>query len=301
MADSATSWMALHSVPGLGPITFRRLLARFGTVERILNAEGPEREELARLAPEAVEAVARAGARIEWAEHLLDRLARSGGGVSRSIDPDYPPPLADLSNPPPLLYQLGQWRPEDARAVAIVGASSPSARGRDIAFGFGRRFAQAGLTVVSGYARGVDEAAHLGALDGGGRTVLCLPHGIRQFKLRTGWPPLPELVGRGALLSEQPPDSPWEAQAALARNRIIAALSRAVLVVETPTKGGTMNTFEHALALGRRTFVVRFENPPDSARGNSICQGRGATPLSRFRDAERVVETVNAGLAAGGG
>ena len=292
MADRLTYWMALHSVPGLGPVTFRRILRRMGGVERALQVDDATLADAGGLAPDAIKAVSRARNRLDWAQRALESLCRQGGGVSRPIDPDYPDVLKDLPNPPPLLYQLGQWSAEDCRAAAIVGATKPSSRGADIARGLAARLAEAGVTVVSGYARGVDSAAHLGALQAGGRTVLCLPHGIRSFGQRADWPPVNDLLRQAAILSEQPPDAPWETQAALTRNRLIAALSRAVIVVETSPKGGAMNTFSHACALGRKVFAVRFETPPDSAQGNAVCLARGAAPLERFRDVERVIEAV---------
>lgn len=292
MADRLKYWMALHSVPGLGPVTFRRILRRMGGVERALEEDDAALAELGGLAPDAIEAVSRARNRLGWAQRALESLCRQGGGVSRPIDPDYPEMLKDLPNPPPLLYQIGQWRAEDRRAAAIVGATKPSARGEEIARGLAARLAKAGVTVVSGYARGVDSAAHLGALHAGGRTVLCLPHGIRQFEPRADWPPVADLLRQAAVLSEQPPDARWETQAALTRNRLIAALSRAVIVVESSPDGGAMNTFSHARALGRHVFAVRFEEPPDSAGGNALCLAHGAAPLERFRDVEGVVKAV---------
>lgn len=293
MDDRLVSWMALHSVPGLGPVAFRRLLRRFGSVQRVLEADAATLAEIGRIAPDAVEAVSRARNRLDWAQRTLEDICRRGGGVCRSVDPDYPEAVNDLPNPPPLLYQLGQWRKEDRRAVAVVGATKPSARGADIARGLALRLARAGIAVVSGYALGIDTAAHLGALEAGGRTVLCLPSGIRQFKLRGGWPPLAEVLRRGAVLSEQPPDTAWETQAALTRNRLIAALSRALVVVEARPKGGTMSTFEHARGIGRPVFAVRFDNPPESALGNAACLGGGAAPLERFRDVEKVIAAVD--------
>jgi DNA processing protein len=161
------------------------------------------------------------------------------------------------------------------------------------------RPARAGVTVVSGFAEGIDDASHMGALDEGGRTVLCLPFGIHRFRSRAGWPALADLATRAVALTEQPPDADWESQAALTRNRLIAALSHALIVVETEIKGGAMTTFEHALRLGRRLFAVRFQDPPPSARGNSVALGRGAQPLERLADAQAVVEAVNRAVGAG--
>ena len=293
MADSVAAWVALHSVPGMGPVTFGRLVRRFGTVERVLDQSNDEAlaAEL-RLHPSLREGILRARARFEWAERTVAALAERGVRVARRGDEAYPQPLTELKDAPPLLYLFGDWRPEDLRAVGMVGSTHPSARGRDIARGLAMRLAGQGVTVVSGFAQGIDDASHLAALAEGGRSVLCLPFGIRRFRPRAGWPPTSALAERGAILSEQSPDSDWETQAALSRNRLIAALSRALIVVEAAPKGGTMNTFEHALGLGRPTFAVRFQEAPESARGNAIALGRGAAPLERLGDLDRVIEAV---------
>ena len=294
MADSLAAWIALHSVPDMGPVTFRRLLSRFGTVERVLEEAGTDSmADVCRLEPSMAEGIRRARARLDWAQRTLEAITQQGGGVVRSTDPDYPRSLNDLPNPPPLLYQFGQWAPRDTRAVAIVGTTKPSARARDIARGFAMRFARLGVTVVSGFAQGIDSAAHLAALEAGGRTVLCLPHGIRRLKPRPDWPPLRDLFNQAVALSEQPVDAEWETQAALSRNRIIVALGRAVLVIAARPKGGTMSAFGHAVELGRPAFAIRYEEPEESGRGNAICIGRGAQPLDRFRDIERVMAVLD--------
>ena len=300
MSDSPGLWMALHSVPDLGPATFRRLVERFGDVGRVLDqADRDKLAEVARLEPSVADGVLQAKARLGWAERTLRELTRRGGRVIRGLDPGYPPPLRDLRNPPPLLYAFGQWRGEDARAVGIVGATRASARARDIAWGLAMRLARAGVTVVSGYARGIDNSAHLGALDTGGRTTICLPCGIRRLEARPDWPPFGRVFEQGCALSEQPPDHEWSAEAALNRNRLIAALSRALIVVETRPKGGAMNTFDHAVELGRPAFAVAFARPAEGGRGNAICLARGAEPLNRLRDVDQVLRVVDAAGQAG--
>jgi len=293
MPDRLAAWVALHSVPDMGPVTFRRVLDRFGTVERALEQASPETlAGIARMEPDLALHIQQAGARVEWVERQIESLAGHGVNVVRRCDTAVPPVLKDLRNPPPLLYVAGEIQAPDSRAVGIVGSTRPTARARDIAGALGEKLAGAGVTVVSGYAEGIDEAAHLGALRGAGRTILCLPFGIRRLKLRPGWPGLAELKKRGAALSEQPPDTDWQTQAALARNRLIAALGRALIVVETTADGGAMNTVQWARELGRPVFAVAYQNPPEQARGNALCLARGAVALERLRDVEKVLAVV---------
>jgi len=295
MTDDLACWVALHSVPGLGPMAFRRLLNRFGTVRRVLDDGNDEAlSEVLRLQPSVCEGILKARARLEWAERLVESLREKGVRVYRCTDPDYPVSLKDLTDAPPLLYVFGDLRPEDRRSVAMVGTTRPSRRGRDIARGIAMRLVRQGITVVSGFAQGIDDASHLSALAEGGRTILCLPFGIRRFRTRSDWPSVREMSGRAVILSEQPPETEWETQAALNRNRVIAALSRAIVIAETSPKGGTMNTFEHAVGLGRPIFCVKYREPPDSARGNAIAIGRGARPIERLGEVSEIVATVDA-------
>jgi len=293
MPAGLASWVALHSVPDMGPVTFRRVLDRFGTVERALEQANPETlAGIARMEPDLALHVQQAVARLEWAERTVESLAGHGVNVVRRCDGGYPPVLTELRNPPPLLYVTGEMKASDSRAVGIVGSTRPTARARDIAGALAERLAKEGVTVVSGFAEGIDEAAHLGALGGAGRTVLCLPFGIRRLKLRAGWPGLADLRTKGAALSEQPPDTDWQTHSALARNRLIAALGRALIVVESKPDGGAMNTVQWARELGRPVFAVVYQNPTEQARGNAICLAKGATPLERLRDVEKVVAAV---------
>src|SRR5208337_1289603 len=198
----------------------------------------------------------------------------------RMTDSVYPSALHDLPDPPPLLYVFGQIGARDRRAVSMVGTTKPSERGRPIAEEFGKRFAAAGVTVVSGYAHGIDAASHRGAFRGGGRSILCIPYGIRRFKSRPDFPALVEIAQRGAVVSECPPD------------RIIAALGRAVFVIETPPRGGTLHTVRAAEQLGRPLFVLKYHTPPESARGNSILIARGATDVSMFGEIGKILGCV---------
>jgi len=262
-------------------------------VERVLDESSAEAlEGVLRLQPSVREGILRAKARLEWAERTIDALSGRGVSIVRMTDPVYPAALRELADGPPLLYAFGRWDLAESRGVGMVGATRPSQRGRDIARGLAARLAERGVTVVSGYALGVDDASHLGALEHGGATVLCVPFGIRRFEPRAGWPGGEALARQALILSEQPPDAAWETQAALSRNRLIAALSRALIIVETSAKGGAMNTFEHARRLGRPVFAVRVQEAPDSGRGNAVALGKGARPIGRFGDIDEVLAAI---------
>lgn len=283
------SYVVLHAVPGMGPITFRRLIDRFGSPIEALSAGAEALSEIKGMTSEIAGGLQGARKRLPWAERMVEVLAKKGVRILRTGDAAYPTALHDLPNPPPLLYIFGDITEPDRRSVSIVGTTKPSPKGRPIAEEFASRFAAAEVTVVSGFAHGIDAAAHRGAFKGGGRSILCIPYGIRRFKPRDDFPPLPELGARGAIISECPPEQEWKASAAVARDRIIAALGRATFVIETRPKGGTLHTVKAAELLRRPVFALKYTRAPESARGNSILIARGATEIKMFKEFDRIV------------
>jgi DNA processing protein len=232
-----------------------------------------------------------ASARAEMAAHgdVARALLASGVRPVRRGDPQYPSRLNVLANPPPLLYVRGRLPGDRRKAFGIVGTTQPSARGREVARTVARALARQGWVIVSGHARGIDAAAHRGALAARRPTVFVLPTGILQFHPWGGYPADDELWGRAAAVSEWHPHAPWQTPLALARNRVTAALSDCLLVVETGEEGGTMATLRHALALGRRAFVVRFRSPELAAAGNGRAEALGAEPVRSLGELERLL------------
>ncbi len=286
-------WALLHGIPGMGPVTFRRLLSRFGTARAaVAESDAASLGEVRGVPGIMAEAILAARARIGAVEREVDDLRQRGVALLRMSDPAYPKSLHDLTNPPPLLYIIGAVGGVGDRFVAMVGTTRPSDKGRAIAQQSAGRLAAAGVTVVSGYAHGVDAASHRGAFNAGGRSILVLPYGIREFQARPDFPPVREIAQRGAILSECPPDMEWNAAAAVARDRLIAALGQALFVVETRPKGGTMHTVRAAEQLGRPIFALQYLQPPEAARGNSILIARGATPITRLGEVENILEAL---------
>ena len=196
-----------------------------------------------------------------WA-HRVDAAALGRGLEAcgaRAVpwgDPEYPAALANLSDPPAVLYVRGRDLRTLQPAVAMVGARNCSALGREVATDIGRGLAAVGVCVVSGAARGIDTASHRGALDAAGTTVAVLGSGIDVL-----YPPgsrrlLHQVEAAGAIVSEYPPSIAVEPWRFPARNRIVAGLARALVVVEGAGRSGSMITVEHALDLGRQVFAV---------------------------------------------
>ena len=288
--DERVCWAALHAAEGMGPVTFRRLVERFGTARDVIaQRDAGVLMEARGVTSDLALSILRCGDRLDPMRAEIEMLRGRGVRLLRMGGADYPASLLELANPPPLLYVVGELNAPDGRTVSMVGTTKPSDNGRKIAEEFARRFAEAGVTVVSGFAHGIDAASHRGAFNGGGRSVLCVPYGLRHFKPRLDMPPLREIAQRGALVSECPPALEWSAQAAVARNRLIAALGRAVFVIETKPKGGTMHTVKAAEQLGRPVFALKYEHSPETARGNAIVLARGGIPIRTFGEIDRIL------------
>jgi DNA processing protein len=198
--------------------------------------------------------------------------------------PGYPPLLAELHDPPSTLFVRGDAAVLPEPGVAVVGARSCSAYGAQVARALARELAAAGLLVVSGLARGVDGEAHRGALEGGGRTVAVLGCGIDRDYPRSHAELARRIVTSGAVVSEYPPGvepAPWRFPA---RNRIIAGLSLATVVVEARERSGALITADFALELGRDVFAVPGEITSGLSAGTNDLLRQGAAPLTAVRD-----------------
>jgi DNA processing protein len=218
--------------------------------------------------------------------------AALGAQILTHLDADYPAPLRQLALPPPVLYRRGILPPAllsgEGPAAAIVGSRHPSTYGREAAWLFARDLARAGVAVVSGFARGVDAAAHRGALAGGGTTVAVLGCGVdvaypREHHRRSGGL-ADEVAAQGALLSELPLGAPPLKGHFPIRNRLIAALTQATLVVEAAVRSGSLITARCALELGREVLALPGRVFDDNAMGPNALLADGARPALHPRD-----------------
>jgi DNA processing protein len=215
------------------------------------------------------------------------RLAASGLRYVGRPEEDFPPLLAAIHDPPPGLYVRGSAPVEllQSVAVAVVGARACSAYGRHVARMLGRELASAGVVVVSGLARGVDGEAHRGALEAGGATIAVLGCGVDRDYPAAHAELAARLVGAGGLIvSEYAPGvepAPWRFPA---RNRIVAGLCRATVVVEARERSGALITADFALEEGREVFVVPGEITAALSAGSNALLRLGATPLLATSD-----------------
>jgi DNA processing protein len=247
--------LALALVPGLGPKLTRAVLDHFGSAAAVLKATVGQLESVPLIGFKLAQKFHASFATVKVGEEW-DRLQRFSVAVALWGGAGYPQRLMTIDDAPPLLYSRGSLIPADDNAVALVGSRQCTPYGRRMAERLASGLARAGYTVVSGLARGIDGAAHKAALDAGGRTVAVLAGGLSAI-----YPPehtdLAEAVAaNGALLTETPMTVAPQPGMFPARNRIISALSRGIVVVEANVRSGALITATHAAEQGREVFVV---------------------------------------------
>lgn len=280
--EERACWAALAALPGLGPRAFARLVAEAGSAEAAWSLPGRELARRAGLRGPAADRLA-ARKRALVPARLVDAAARLGAGWRTWNDPDYPAGLRDLDEPPPVIYFLGRL-PAEGRAAGIVGTRAADGEGLRVAEALARDLASDGVVVVSGLARGIDGAAHRGALRAGGFTVAVLGAGLDRV-----YPPehrdlFERVAETGGVLTEYPPGTdpakehfPW-------RNRLIAALSQVVVVVQADLRSGALITADYAAELGREVLAVPGDVGKARSAGTNRLIAEGAHPALDAED-----------------
>jgi DNA processing protein len=253
--------LRLVRAEGVGPVTYRRLLARFSSAAEALHALPELARRGGRASAPRVPAVADTQKEIDRVHALGARLVFLGHAA-------YPAALAELEDAPPCIAVAGDATVLTMPCVGMVGSRNASANGRRIAETIAEDLARAGIAVVSGLARGIDTAAHLGALRGG-KTIACIAGGLDIF-----YPPENEALQRriaehGAVIAEMPPGTSPQARHFPRRNRIIAGLSQGVVVVEAAHRSGSLITARQALDAGREVFAVPGSPLDPRCRGSN--------------------------------
>jgi DNA processing protein len=210
-------------------------------------------------------------------------------------DPEFPTLLKQIQSPPVVVFCRGNLFVASRPAVAIVGSRRCSSSGRYVAEKLGRGLATAGFVVVSGLARGIDTAAHKGALSAGGTTVAVLGSGVDVCYPRENRKLLEEIEARGAVVSEFPLGTPPLKQNFPLRNRLISGLSAGVVVVEASEESGALVTAAHALEQGREVFAVPGDTTLSSTSGSNRLLKEGARPVTCAQD---IIEELAPAVAA---
>jgi DNA processing protein len=279
-------WIALNMTPGVGPRAAAKLLERFGSAEGVFGALRSELERL-RLRPEAVESIALRD-RHEVAERELERVREiEGADVLVLDDGAYPALLREIPDPPITLYVRGSWQEcLEAPCVGVVGSRRCSTYGQNVALALARDLASRGVTIISGLARGIDAAAHRGALEAGGRTVAVLGTGIDEVYPRDHRKLAAEILEKGgALVTQFPLGTPPVAENFPYRNRIISGVSLGVVVVEAAENSGSLITARLAMEQNREVFAVPGNITSRNSFGtNFLIKGAGAKLVQAWQD-----------------
>ena len=292
MRRERAAWVALSAVRGLGPARFRRLLEEFGSGLGALEASAGELTERAGLPEEAAAEAAGIGARLEAVEEEIGQLGEQGVRAFIWLDSGYPARLRASSSAPPVLWWAGEMEPDSAPGVAVVGSREVSEEGLAWARAAACGLAEAGVVVISGLAAGVDAAAHEGAIEAGGLTLGVCGCGVLTALSRGRGGLAGRVVESGALCSELRPTAPLVTQTLYARNRIIAGLAEAVVVVEARAEGGAVHTAKCALEEGTPVLAVRW--PESRGGGNAQLLAEGARPVS---DPEEIAALILGGAS----
>ncbi|WP_119679007.1 DNA-processing protein DprA [Indioceanicola profundi] len=276
-------WLRLTRSENVGPVTFHRLLERFGTATAALAALPDLARRGGRANPLRIPSKAEA-------ERELTGLERMGGRMVASCEPDYPRALAAIDDAPPVLSLLGHPQLLKRPAVAIVGARNASIAGRNMAQKLGRELAAAGFLVVSGMARGIDTSAHQGALSDGTAAVVAGGADIVYPAENAGLHA--ELRHRGVIIAESALGTEPQARHFPRRNRLISGLSLGVLVVEAALKSGSLITARMANDQGREVLAIPGSPADPRAQGCNRLIKDGATLVESAEDVVEVLKRL---------
>src|SRR5436190_17956753 len=277
-------WIGLNMTPGVGPRAATKLLERFGSADAVFHARRTELEAL-RLRPETIESILKREFH-ERAGTELERVKQLGGDVLILDDGSYPALLREIDDPPPVLYVKGDWQAcFDQPGVGVIGSRMCSTYGENSSEMLARDLASRGICIVSGLARGIDAAAHKGAMRGAGKTIAVLGTGLDSVYPRENTGLTREILASGGCLVTQfPLGTPPIAENFPYRNRIISGLSLGVLIVEASERSGSLITARLAMEQNREVMAVPGNITSSNSFGTNYLIKAGAKLVQQWQD-----------------
>ncbi len=277
-------WISLNMTPQIGPRAATKLLERFGSAESVFHATRSELTSL-RLRAESVESILKKEFH-DKAQVEFEKVKEIGGDVLVLDDGSYPYLLREIDDPPITLYVKGDWQAcFDAPCVAIVGSRRCSTYGANASEMLSRDLAANGICIVSGLARGIDTAAHRGAIDGKGRTIAVLGTGIGQVYPKENAKLVDEILANGgAIVSQFPLETPPLSENFPYRNRIISGLSLGVLIIEASERSGSLITARLAMEQNREVLAVPGNITSKNSFGTNYLIKSGAALVQQWQD-----------------
>ena len=267
-------WLALIRADGVGSVTFQKLIAHFGSIDDALGSASVHLKKVSGIGQKTADSICHSIGKFEVEKELA--LAEKLGVWLVNLDDDrYPVALKNIYDPPPVLYVKGTLAREDNLAIAIVGSRKCSLYGATQAGRFGHLLASAGFTICSGLAAGIDTAAHQGALAGQGRTIAVMGCGLANVFPAENKKLFEHISESGACISELPLATEPKSENFPPRNRIIAGLSLASIVVEAHLRSGALITAQAALDYNRSVMAIpgKIDSPLGKGTNNLIKQG----------------------------
>ncbi|MBN8248109.1 MAG: DNA-processing protein DprA [Verrucomicrobia bacterium] len=278
---SREALIALNLVDHVGPVRLRQLMACLGPdPAAILRARREELMAVPGIGEDTADAIASWERTVDLGNELR-RIEASGVRIVIAEDDEYPPLLRQIYDPPMVLYVKGSLLPKDRNGVALVGSRLTTPYGQDVARKLAYQLAFTGVTVVSGGARGIDTAAHQGALSAGGRTIAVLGTGINRVFPPENAALYERITAHGAVMTQFPFNRPADKQSFPIRNRIVAGMTQGTVVVEANLSSGALITANFATEYGRQVFAVpgRIDSPRSKGchdlikQGAKLCEG----------------------------
>jgi DNA processing protein len=278
--ETREALVALNLVEGVGPVRVRQLLEHFGDAPAILRASRSQLLQVRGIGDDTADAI------VNWEKTgklaaELKNISDFGCHVVIQSDPEYPELLKEIYDPPIVLYVKGSLTPKDKNSVAMVGSRMTTHYGIEVARKLSYQLAYIGVTVVSGGARGIDSAAHQGALTAKGRTIAVLGTGINLVTPPENAELFERIAANGAVVTQFPFNRPPDKQSFPIRNRIVAGMTLGTVVVEANLSSGALITANFAAEYGRQVFAVpgRIDSPRSKGchdlikKGAKLCEG----------------------------
>ena len=280
------SWLALHLAPGMGPVSCNKLVAHFGSPEKVLSASSSDLADVIPLRQESLAALYGKGR--QHLEDLVKKEIELAAEKNISIipcdDPLYPALLRNIHDPPVVLYVMGTPELLSCRGMGIVGSRAATHYGKSVAGQMANSLSMQGFTIISGMALGIDTAAHDGALDAEGETIAVLGCGLDIVYPPSNHNLYKRIASAGAVVSEYPLGTKPDSFRFPARNRIISGLSLGIVVVEAANRSGSLITASHALEQGREVFAVPGRIDSVKSAGTHTLLQQGAKLVHSISD-----------------
>lgn len=272
-------WLAWSKIKGVGASSIKKIYDHFGSLEVAWGQNPKEFAYVPGISQKILNSISEGKPKINPEKLYREHLKKNPNFLT-PVDQQYPQLLLEIPSPPPVLYYQGENKAclyaQDSPAIAIVGTRSPSEHGKRWTYNVSKALGQKGFTIVSGMAEGIDSCAHRGCLDGGGKTVAVLGNGLDRAYPRSNERLMAEIAAKGLILTEYEWGSPPEKGNFPSRNRIIAGMCRAVLIMEAPEKSGALITAHYANEFNRDVYVLPNSPEEPKAKGCLTLIHKGA-------------------------